>query len=131
MAPGRSATSVPFATIASSPNPPGRSSTSLRISRFMQEERYPTIPLLGARKTVERHHVFQRSDYTSENLFGMMTSTASLLQIAAAATTTVVLNSFPIDVQVIVLDHKSLCPMLAQGPTLVRLGVGIGGSHHQ
>ncbi|KAH6907184.1 hypothetical protein BKA70DRAFT_1401112 [Coprinopsis sp. MPI-PUGE-AT-0042] len=50
--------------------------TCLRISRFMQEERYPTIPLLGARKTVERHHVFQRSDYTSENLFGMTTSTA-------------------------------------------------------
>ncbi|KAH6907204.1 hypothetical protein BKA70DRAFT_1428169 [Coprinopsis sp. MPI-PUGE-AT-0042] len=98
MAPGRLTTPGCFVTIASSPYPPGRSSTSLRISRFVREERYPTIPLLGARKTVERHHVFQRSDYTSENLFGMTTSTVSLLQIAAAATTTVVLNSFPIDV---------------------------------
>ncbi|KAH6907787.1 hypothetical protein BKA70DRAFT_345187 [Coprinopsis sp. MPI-PUGE-AT-0042] len=121
MAPGRLTTSSRFVTIASSPYPPGRSSTSLRISRFMREERYPAIPLLGARKTVERHHVFQRSDYTSENLFGMTTSTISLVHIAATATTTVVPNSFPVDVQVIVLDHESSCPMLAHGPMLVRL----------
>ncbi|KAH6896092.1 hypothetical protein BKA70DRAFT_1231999 [Coprinopsis sp. MPI-PUGE-AT-0042] len=99
MVPGRLSTPGCFVTIASSPYPSGRSSTSLRISRFMQEERYPTIPLLGARKTVERHHVFQRSDYTSENLFGMTTSTISLVHIAATATFTVVPNSFPIDVQ--------------------------------
>ncbi|KAH6908622.1 hypothetical protein BKA70DRAFT_1562211 [Coprinopsis sp. MPI-PUGE-AT-0042] len=121
MLPGRLSTPGCFVTIASSPYPSGRSSTSLRISRFMQEERYPTIPLLGARKTVARHHVAQHSDYTSENLFRMTTSTISLVHIAATATTTVVPNSFPIDSQVIVLDDETFCPILAQGPTLVRL----------
>ncbi|KAH6876503.1 hypothetical protein BKA70DRAFT_241591 [Coprinopsis sp. MPI-PUGE-AT-0042] len=121
MVPGRLSTPGCFVTIASSPYPPGRSSTSLRISRFMQEERYPTIPLLGARKTVERHHVPQHSDSTSENLFRMTTRTISLVHIAATATTTVVPNSFPIDGQVIILHHKTSCPMLARGPMLVRL----------
>ncbi|KAH6896098.1 hypothetical protein BKA70DRAFT_785756 [Coprinopsis sp. MPI-PUGE-AT-0042] len=121
MVPGRLTTPGCFVTIASSPYPPGRSSTCLRISRFMREEHYPTIPLLGARKTVARHHVAQHSDYTSENLFRMTTSTIGLVHIAATATTTVVPNSFPIDGQVIVLDHETFCPMLAQGPTLIRL----------
>ncbi|KAH6907760.1 hypothetical protein BKA70DRAFT_1562860 [Coprinopsis sp. MPI-PUGE-AT-0042] len=77
--------------------------TCLRISRFMREERYPTILLLEAPKTVERHHVFQHSDYNSEDLFMMTTSTISLVHIATTSTT-VVPNSFLIRGQVIILD---------------------------
>ncbi|KAH6907149.1 hypothetical protein BKA70DRAFT_369240 [Coprinopsis sp. MPI-PUGE-AT-0042] len=50
----------------------------------------------------------------------MTTSTISLVHIATTSAT-VVPNSFPINVQVILLHHKTFYPMLAQGPTLVRL----------
>ncbi|KAH6871856.1 hypothetical protein BKA70DRAFT_1354245 [Coprinopsis sp. MPI-PUGE-AT-0042] len=52
----------------------------------------------------------------------MTTSTITLVRIATTFTTAaaaVVPNSFPNDSQVMVLDHKSLCTMLAQDPTLV------------
>ncbi|KAH6907168.1 hypothetical protein BKA70DRAFT_369886 [Coprinopsis sp. MPI-PUGE-AT-0042] len=121
MAPGRLTTPGRFVTIASSPYPPGRSSTCLQISRLMREEHYPAILLLEARNAP------QHSDYTSENLFRMTTSTVT-------TTTTVVPNSFPIDGQVIVLDHKTSCPILAQGPTTSGsyvLGVGIARIYHR